>query len=84
MFVLAIVLKYCVSGGYAKEVLSVMRRLDSKSCNNMQFPLILGRDFSGVVMATGKSVNSLTPGDEVKQLTYNTLAQDYKIIKMMF
>ena len=54
----------------------MMRRLDSKSCNNMQFPLILGRDFSGVVMATGKSVNSLTPGDEVRKLTYNTLAQD--------
>ena len=42
------------------------RRLDSKSCSDPQhFPLTLGRDFSGVVVDTGKAVNTLKPGDEV-------------------
>lgn len=30
-----------------------------------EFPLILGRDFSGVVIETGRSVQKFKPGDEV-------------------
>lgn len=30
-----------------------------------EFPLILGRDFSGVVVETGQAVKNFKPGDEV-------------------
>lgn len=33
-----------------------------------EFPLTLGRDFSGVVVETGKAVTKFKAGDEVSEL----------------
>ena len=33
-----------------------------------ELPLILGRDFSGVVIETGKGVRKYKPGDQVSKL----------------
>ena len=53
------------SGGYGKGFFTMMRKMNDRE-ESMIFPLMLGRDFSGVVIQTGQGVNRLKPGDEVK------------------
>lgn len=51
-----------VSAGYGQRVLNSLRHLNRIK----EFPLILGREFSGVVKARGKSVRkNLQVGDKV-------------------
>lgn len=52
-------------GGYGSRVVGILRQLFNFPHQISEFPLTLGRDFSGVVMDTGQGANSLKPGDEV-------------------
>ncbi|KXJ09509.1 Reticulon-4-interacting protein 1, mitochondrial [Exaiptasia diaphana] len=47
--------------GYGSKLLNLWRKTKGAS----EFPLVLGRDFSGVVVKTGKLVRRFRPGDEV-------------------
>ncbi|KAK3699307.1 hypothetical protein QZH41_018417 [Actinostola sp. cb2023] len=47
--------------GYGSKVLNLWR----KSKGTEEFPLVLGRDMSGVVVETGKLIRRFKPGDEV-------------------
>ena len=47
--------------GYGAAFLNVWRRVEGAE----EFPLVLGRDFSGVVVKTGRLVRRFRPGDEV-------------------
>ncbi|XP_074661586.1 NAD(P)H oxidoreductase RTN4IP1, mitochondrial-like [Tubulanus polymorphus] len=55
-------------GGYGAELLNILR-LSSGLCKpaatTTEFPLTLGRDFSGTVIDVGKSVNNVNVGDQV-------------------
>ncbi|KXJ05522.1 Reticulon-4-interacting protein 1, mitochondrial [Exaiptasia diaphana] len=46
--------------GYGSKLLNLWRKTKGAS----EFPLVLGRDFSGVVVKTGKLVRRFRPGDE--------------------
>ena len=48
--------------GYGRQVLSSLRSLESCS---YEFPRVLGRDFSGSVVAVGGDVRGVGVGDEV-------------------
>jgi len=52
-----------------------MRSGEAKARFPLQFPAILGRDFSGVVRAIGKGVTNVTPGDKVFGVSWKTYAQ---------
>ncbi|KAK2169508.1 hypothetical protein LSH36_9g09067 [Paralvinella palmiformis] len=54
-------------GGYGAATMNAFRRLTCSFSEKNEFPLILGRDFSGVVVATGKAIpqSKFKPGDEV-------------------
>ncbi|KAG8237212.1 hypothetical protein J437_LFUL016049 [Ladona fulva] len=53
-------------GGYGSTLLNIGRQLKSCSSDTLEFPLILGRDFSGVIVEKGHGVNdSFQFGDEV-------------------
>ncbi|KAM9354335.1 NAD(P)H oxidoreductase RTN4IP1, mitochondrial isoform 2-T2 [Pholidichthys leucotaenia] len=54
-------------GGYGAATLSVKR--DPLNINQLssEFPLVLGRDVSGVIMERGLDVNIFTEGDEVSR-----------------
>lgn len=52
-------------GGYGKMALNALRRGPNLMANNSEFPLVLGRDFSGIVVETGQNVKKFKPGDEV-------------------
>ncbi|XP_046585520.1 LOW QUALITY PROTEIN: reticulon-4-interacting protein 1 homolog, mitochondrial-like [Haliotis rubra] len=52
-------------GGYGEVMLNSMRKLLGKPKSGNEFPLTLGRDFSGVVLETGKRVTDFKPGDQV-------------------
>ena len=47
--------------GYGETLLNVWRKLE----NVEEFPLVLGRDFSGVVVKTGRLARRFREGDEV-------------------
>lgn len=47
--------------GYGSQLLNLWRKTKGSS----EFPLVLGRDFSGVVVKTGKLVRRFRPGDKV-------------------
>ena len=51
------------SGGYGAKLINVLRK--QNGLTGSEFPLILGRDFSGVVIETGRTVKKFKPGDEV-------------------
>lgn len=55
--------------GYGASVIGVMRQVSNFSCSHQEFPLTLGRDFSGTVINTGKAVTTVQPGDEVWGVT---------------
>ena len=63
-----------MSRGYGREVLSQLRALrrgqPCSTTSSPDLPLILGRDFSGVVLETGKDCAGFTPGDEVWGAVY--------------
>ncbi|XP_067674421.1 reticulon-4-interacting protein 1 homolog, mitochondrial-like [Haliotis asinina] len=52
-------------GGYGEVMLNSMRKLLGNPKSGSEFPLTLGRDFSGVVLETGKRVTDFKPGDQV-------------------
>lgn len=55
-------MQFCISAGYGKRALNELRNLNSID----EFPLILGRDFSGVVKAKGKEVREdIKIGDKI-------------------
>ncbi|XP_064627725.1 reticulon-4-interacting protein 1 homolog, mitochondrial-like [Lineus longissimus] len=52
-------------GGYGSKVINIRRKQCGSFQRGSEFPLTLGRDFSGVVIETGKKVGNFKPGDEV-------------------
>lgn len=52
-------------GGYGAKLLKLRRNLLSVMENDSEFPQILGRDVSGVVVDCGSGVTHFAPGDEV-------------------
>lgn len=52
-------------GGYGSKLLKLRRDPLSMMNDESEFPLILGRDVSGVVVDCGSEVTYLAPGDEV-------------------
>lgn len=52
-------------GGYGAKLLNLRRDPLSVVNGNSEFPLILGRDVSGVVVECGSEVTHFVPGDEV-------------------
>lgn len=51
--------------GYLQNFLDWKRRLSGLPAEGFELPLVLGRDFAGVVMDVGKDVHLFKPGDEV-------------------
>ncbi|GAB6032508.1 Reticulon-4-interacting protein 1, mitochondrial [Chamberlinius hualienensis] len=52
--------------GYGRNVVGAMRNMKNLLGNNLsEFPLILGRDFSGVIRDKGSDVKTFQIGDEV-------------------
>ncbi|XP_008287306.1 reticulon-4-interacting protein 1 homolog, mitochondrial-like [Stegastes partitus] len=52
-------------GGYGAKLMRLRRDPLSVMSDDSEFPLILGRDVSGVVLDCGSEVTHFTPGDEV-------------------
>ncbi|XP_041660912.1 reticulon-4-interacting protein 1 homolog, mitochondrial-like [Cheilinus undulatus] len=52
-------------GGYGAKLLKLRRDPMSVMDNDSEFPLVLGRDVSGVVVDCGSEVTHFAPGDEV-------------------
>uniref|UniRef100_A0A3Q3XB63 NAD(P)H oxidoreductase RTN4IP1, mitochondrial n=1 Tax=Mola mola TaxID=94237 RepID=A0A3Q3XB63_MOLML len=52
-------------GGYGAKLLKLRRDPMCVMANDSEFPLILGRDVSGVVVDCGSQVTHFVPGDEV-------------------
>ncbi|CAL1539461.1 unnamed protein product [Lymnaea stagnalis] len=52
-------------GGYGKALINVLRQQKGVTQSGTEFPLILGRDFSGTVVETGRNVTKFKVGDEV-------------------
>ena len=53
------------SDGYGQVAINTLRKQFGNLRTGSEFPLVLGRDFSGVVMETGQNVKKLRVGDEV-------------------
>lgn len=51
-------------GGYGSKMMNILRKRHAGLAGS-EFPMILGRDFSGVVVETGQAVKTHKPGDEV-------------------
>ena len=54
--------------GYGKQVLGALRTLDDLGVGgseSLSYPRVLGRDLSGEVLAIGRDVTRVRPGDEV-------------------
>lgn len=58
-------LDVAMRGGYGAKLLKLRRDPLSVMDNDSEFPLILGRDLSGVVVDCGSGVTHFAPGDEV-------------------
>lgn len=52
-------------GGYGAKLLKLRKNPMSAAGSGAEFPLILGRDVSGVVLDCGSEVTHFAPGDEV-------------------
>ncbi|KAK6187501.1 hypothetical protein SNE40_005510 [Patella caerulea] len=50
--------------GYGQKILNVMRNQGLINTRS-EFPLTMGRDFSGIVVESGRNVKKFKPGDEV-------------------
>lgn len=55
----------CFTGGYGAATFRMMRDPLNIKQTGSEFPLILGRDVSGVIMECGLNVTYYKPGDEV-------------------
>lgn len=55
------------TGGYGSTLLNKVRQATQKNFSepSIEFPLTLGRDFSGQVVAVGHNVTNVKPGDDV-------------------
>lgn len=51
--------------GYGRNIIDVLRSVQHFPYSSDRFPLILGRDFSGEVVAVGQGVKHFQAGDEV-------------------
>ncbi|XP_035825343.1 reticulon-4-interacting protein 1 homolog, mitochondrial isoform X2 [Aplysia californica] len=51
--------------GYGRKLINVLRAQKGFMKSGTEFPLILGRDFSGTVIETGRGVKKFQAGDEV-------------------
>lgn len=51
--------------GYGAATFNFVRQVNRCSLTSQEFPLVLGRDFSGTVVHVGKKVKSIKCGDEV-------------------
>lgn len=65
---ISLILSMFLSGGYGSKVINLLRK--AKSCqgrpySDIEFPLIMGRDFAGTVVSKGHGVDKLQIGDEV-------------------
>lgn len=58
-------LDVAMRGGYGAKLLKLRRDPMSAMGSGAEFPLILGRDVSGVVLECGPEVTHFAPGDEV-------------------
>ena len=57
---------FSFADGYGEKLINLIRwQLGEKHFAGSEFPLTLGRDFSGVVTAVGKGVTGYNVGDEV-------------------
>ncbi|KAK3768156.1 hypothetical protein RRG08_010826 [Elysia crispata] len=52
-------------GGYGRSLLNVIRKQRGTLNYGTEFPLTLGRDFSGIVVEVGRRVSKFKVGDEV-------------------
>lgn len=52
-------------GGYGRSLLNVMRKQQDTLNYGTEFPLTLGRDFSGTIVQVGRRVTKFKVGDEV-------------------
>lgn len=59
-----------IAGGYGHVLLNTIRQVEKCSSSEIEFPIVLGRDFAGEVVAKGNSVSSeLMVGDSVFGVT---------------
>ncbi|XP_011504239.1 PREDICTED: reticulon-4-interacting protein 1 homolog, mitochondrial [Ceratosolen solmsi marchali] len=57
-----------MTNGYGAQLFNCMRKVNSfniRPHSDIEFPLILGRDFSGTIVSKGHGVDKLQVGDEV-------------------
>lgn len=75
-------LAFSISGGYGAKLLKL--RMDPMSVmdNDSEFPLILGRDVSGVVVDCGSEVTHFVPGDEVGAALHTCLLEDVTVCRV--
>ena len=59
---------YRMRSGYGETLLNLWRKFENVS----EFPLILGRDFSGEVVKTGRLARRFRPGDQVSDGCHST------------
>lgn len=50
-------------------LLNTLRQVESCSNNEIEFPLILGRDFAGEIVARGNDAKEFTVGDQIFGVT---------------
>jgi len=54
-----------MASGYGRNLINLYKNLVNQDIGSSEFPLTLGRDFSGVIMDVGSQVKHLKVGDEV-------------------
>ncbi|XP_059166376.1 reticulon-4-interacting protein 1 homolog, mitochondrial-like [Physella acuta] len=52
-------------GGYGKSLINILRKQKGMMRSGSEFPLVLGRDFSGTVVEAGRNITKYKIGDEV-------------------
>lgn len=56
---------FLVSEGYGRAMINAVRNKERLHAPQSEFPLILGRDFSGTILKTGMNVKRFKSGDKV-------------------